>query len=109
MVQREIDILWWISLREHPNIVSIKDVFEDHLNVYIVMELCEGGTVYGRMNENDTTFGEPRVAQMIKEIVCAIELCHSFGIVHRDLKLKNLVFQTKDKDSAIKVIDFGSA
>jgi len=109
MVQREIDILWWISLREHPNIISIKDVFEDHLYIYIVMELCEGGMVYDRMNENEITFGEPRVAQMIKDIVCAIEVCHSFGIVHRDLKPKNLMFQTKDKDSAIKIIDFGLA
>jgi len=109
MVQCEIDILKLITLKEHPNIISIKDVFYDDIHVYILMELCEGGTLVDRMIENRTTFGEPKAAQLIKEIVCAIEVCHSLSIVHRDLKLENFLFQTKDKDSPLKVIDFGYA
>jgi len=67
------------------------------------MELCKGGTVHDHMIENNTTLEEPRAAKMMKEIVCAIEACHSLGIVHRDLKMENLLFQTQDKDSPLKV------
>jgi len=55
------------------------------------------------------TFEEPKAAKIIKEIVYAIEMCHSLGIVRRDLKLENLMFQRKHIDSPLKVIDFGLA
>jgi len=108
MVKREVDILRLINLKEHPNIVALKDVLEDDDDVYIVMELCEGGTILDCIIQNGA-FDEPRAAQMTKEIASAIEACHGFGIVHRDLKLENLLFQTKDQGSALKVIDFGLA
>jgi len=107
-VEREVDILRLINLKEHPNIVALKDILEDDDHVYIVMELCEGGTILDCMVKNGS-FDESRAAQMIKEIASAIEACHGFGIVHRDLKLENLLFQTKDKGSAVKIIDFGLA
>jgi len=108
MVEREVDILRLINLKEHPNIVALKDVLEDDDHVYIVMELCEGRTILDYIYQNGT-FDEPRAAQMIKEIASAIKACHDFGIIHRDLKLNNLLFQTKDKGSTLKVIDFGLA
>jgi len=70
------------------------------------MELCEGRRVHDYIIENDTTSEESRVAKMMKEIVCDIEACHSLGIVHRDLKIENLLFQTQDKDSPLKLINF---
>jgi len=108
MLQREIRILRLISHLDHPNIVSIKDILEDDTSVNIVMELCEGGELYDDILECGA-LEEPEAARVIKEVVYAIEVCHNLGIAHRDLKLENVLFKTKDKDSVVKIIDFGFA
>lgn len=105
-VQYEIDILTCINLKKHPNIISIEEITQDDDYVYVVMELCEGGTLFDRLIEQET-FSESKAANVIKEIVDAIQTCHHNGIIHRDVKLENVLFQTKNEDSKLKLIDFG--
>ena len=45
----------------------------------------------------------------MKQIFAGIAYIHSMGIVHRDLKPENIMFDSKQKDSCLKIIDFGTA
>lgn len=50
---------------------------------------------------------EQKVAAIIKQILLALQYCHKLGIVHRDIKAENIVFENDSPSSPIKIIDFG--
>ena len=93
---------------DHPNIVKLFEIFEDVKNIYLIMELCTGGELFDRII-NDGSFSEAQAAHIMKDVVSALNYMHQHNIMHRDLKPENLLFLNKNKDSPIKVIDFGLA
>lgn len=101
--QREIEIM---SNLDHPNIIKLYETFEDDKNIYLVMEVCEGGELFDRIIERGF-FSEVDARTIFTQIMQAINYCHSKSISHRDLKPENFLFLTKHDDSPIKVIDFG--
>ncbi|CAM8989194.1 unnamed protein product [Rhodiola kirilowii] len=103
-VWREIQILHHLS--EHPNVVLIKDTFEDSVFVHLVMELCEGGELFDRIIKKGQ-YSEKEAAKLIKVIVGVVEACHSLSVMHRDLKPENFLFESPDEDAKLKAIDFG--
>merc|ERR1712137_465829 len=94
---------------DHPNIVRLEEVYESHSEIYLVQELCLGGELFDRLDEQpDYHYNEVECARLVKQILCSVRYCHSKGIVHRDLKLENFLFSSKDpKTSQLKMIDFG--
>jgi len=64
--------------------------------------------LFDRIIENDH-FSEKDTAKIMQQLLSAVAYCHSHNIVHRDLKPENLVYDSKKKDSNLKVIDFGTA
>lgn len=67
---------------------------------------CEGGELFDRIVKKGR-YSERKAAKLIRNIVEGIEDCHSNGVMHRDLKPDNLVFDTAKKDATLKIIDFG--
>ncbi|XP_023543084.1 CDPK-related kinase 1-like [Cucurbita pepo subsp. pepo] len=104
-VKREVKILQ--ALNGHKNIVQFHGAFEDDDNVYILMELCEGGELLDRMLSRGGIYAEEDAKDVIVQILSAVAFCHLQGVVHRDLKPENFLFTTKEEDSPLKVIDFG--
>ena len=70
------------------------------------MELCEGGELFDRIMDLGH-FSEQDAKNIFRQIMLAINYCHSNGICHRDLKPENLIFLSKLPTSPLKVIDFG--
>lgn len=62
--------------------------------------------MFERIQKNNS-FSEKEAASYMKQILSAIVYLHEKGIVHRDLKAENLLFENEDKDAQIKLIDFG--
>ena len=91
---------------DHPNVLKLYEYFEDSKNVYLITELCRGGELFDRIIENEF-FSEKVAAKIFKQILQPLNYCHSQGIAHRDLKPENFLFETKDEDSDLKIIDFG--
>ncbi|GAB4858599.1 CDPK- kinase 6 [Ancistrocladus abbreviatus] len=104
-VRREVKILK--ALSGHKHMLKFYDVFEDAENVYIVMELCEGGELLDRILSRGGRYTEEDAKAIIVQILNAVAFCHLQGVVHRDLKPENFLFTTKDEDAVLKVIDFG--
>lgn len=93
---------------DHPNIVRLEEVYESHSEIYLVQELCLGGELFDRLDEQpDYHYTEAECARLVKQMLSAVRYLHSKGIIHRDLKLENFLFSSKAKDSELKMIDFG--
>ncbi|MED6221337.1 CDPK- kinase 5 [Stylosanthes scabra] len=83
------------------------DAYEDHDNVYIVMELCEGGELLDRILSRGGKYTEEDAKAVLRQILNVVAFCHLQGVVHRDLKPENFLFTSKDDNSELKAIDFG--
>jgi tRNA A-37 threonylcarbamoyl transferase component Bud32 len=104
LAKREIEIL---KVCQHPNIVQILDTFENQDYIYIVMELTEGGDLYGYLEKREFKITEERARSIAHSLATALFYLHSYGIVHRDIKLENILM-TDDTDTAEpKLMDFG--
>ncbi|RRT76275.1 hypothetical protein BHM03_00033025 [Ensete ventricosum] len=104
-VRREVKILK--ALSGHKNLVKFYDACEDALNVYIVMELCEGGELLDRILRRGGRYTEEDAKEIVVQILSVVAFCHLQGVVHRDLKPENFLFTTKDWNAPMKLIDFG--
>ncbi|KAM2199856.1 hypothetical protein ACFX1Q_002956 [Malus domestica] len=104
-VRREVKILK--ALAGHKNLVRFYDAFEDDHNVYIVMELCEGGELLDKILSRGGRYTEKDAKTIVVQILSVVSFCHLQGVVHRDLKPENFLFTTRDEDAPMKVIDFG--
>ncbi|EAY79176.1 hypothetical protein OsI_34285 [Oryza sativa Indica Group] len=104
-VRREVKILK--ALSGHSNLVKFYDACEDALNVYIIMELCEGGELLDRILSRGGRYTEEDAKVIVEQILNVVSFCHLQGVVHRDLKPENFLFSTRDDHSPMKIIDFG--
>ena len=105
--KNEINVL---SKVDHPNIIRLYEIFEDERYISLIMEYCQGGELFQKINdlaEKDQSFSEKEAVKIFKQLMSAVSYCHSQGICHRDLKPENILFLTKDPNSPIKIIDFG--
>lgn len=69
---------------DHPNIVRLEEVYESHSEIYLVQELCLGGELFDRLDEQpDYHYTEAECARLVKQMLCAVRYLHSKGIIHR--------------------------
>ena len=107
-LKKEIDVQ---RALDHPNICKIFESFEDTSaeEVYIIMEICTGGSLVSRMKTHRHGYGEKAAATLIEKMLSAVIYCHHHGVVHRDIKLDNFIYENEAEDSELKLIDFGFA
>ncbi|KAF5733276.1 putative calcium-dependent protein kinase [Tripterygium wilfordii] len=104
-VRREVKILKGLS--GHTHLVKFYDACEDANNVYIVMELCEGGELLDRILARGGRYTVEDAKAIVVQILSVVAFCHLQGVVHRDLKPENFLFSSASEDSDLKLIDFG--
>ncbi|MQL93104.1 hypothetical protein Taro_025742 [Colocasia esculenta] len=105
-VKLEIEIMSRLS--GHPNVVELKAVYEEAHYVHLVMELCAGGELFHRL-ENNGKFTEPEAGILFQHLMKVVVYCHDKGVIHRDLKPENILLATNSSSSPIKLADFGLA
>jgi calcium-dependent protein kinase len=102
-----------LRLLNHSNILTYIDCFEEDSTYHILTSLCEGGELFDRVKEGN--FSERSASLLAKQMIDALDHCHSKNVVHRDLKPENFVFvkpsseNGEQLDSTMKLIDFGCA
>jgi hypothetical protein len=107
-IHREIYILAGL---EHPNIVRLFEVIDSTAKCHLVMELCLGRNLYQYIKKHKPKpyLSENEAIPIFRQIVSAIAYMHSLGLVHRDLKLENVLINDTGGMNYIKIIDFGFA
>jgi len=116
-IEREITLMQ--ALKGIPNVVQIEGKFMDSKEGYvpnriydqpypvIVMEALEGGDLFERIQLPDDIMTERFLASAFRGVIEALHHMHQRCLIHRDLKLENLIYATKASNSPIKVVDFG--
>lgn len=94
-----------LSKLNHPNIIKFYEVFEDSLNFYIITELCKGGSLDEKLKKVHK-FSEDVTIEIMKQVLDAFEYMHNMHLIHRDIKLENILFSNLSSNY-IKIIDFG--
>ncbi|XP_041252350.1 ribosomal protein S6 kinase alpha-6 isoform X2 [Onychostruthus taczanowskii] len=103
----EIEIL--MRYGQHPNIITLKDVYDDGRFIYLVTELMKGGELLDRILRQKF-FSEREASAVLFTIAKTVDYLHCQGVVHRDLKPSNILY-TDDSNNAdsIRICDFGFA
>lgn len=100
-IKNEVELVKQLN---HPNICKIYDVIETYTSFYIIMEYCSNGTLIDYLSKNGP-MDEEHALRIFVQIVDVMKYLHKeMQIVHRDLKLENIMF---DSNYNIKIIDFG--
>ena len=109
-IKNEINILKSLS---HPNIVKIYEFFDTAVDYYIVTEYCKKGELFEYINNK---YSERQLAVLFYQVFSGLCYLHEKKILHRDLKLENLMISEIEKDINtgeeyfwMKIIDFGTA
>ncbi|GAA6007712.1 hypothetical protein JCM10207_004850 [Rhodosporidiobolus poonsookiae] len=90
---------------QHPNIIAFEHCFEDDGNVYMQLELCSNGSLLDLLRLRKR-YSEPEARFYLTQLVGACDYMHSNSVIHRDLKLGNLML---DENMDLRVGDFGLA
>jgi len=104
-ISTEVEILKCIS---HPNVISLKESYDSHKKLYIVMEYMGGGELLDYIRKRKV-FPEKEASNIFFQVISAISHLHSQGIVHRDVKPDNLLLTSTGEDMVVKLADFGFA
>ena len=109
-IMDEIEILKCLN---HPDIVKIIEFYGTEEAYYIVNEFCPWGELYNKANGQ---MSETQISVIFRQILSGLSYLHSKNIVHRDLKLENILISdkeyieaTKEEYFDVKIIDFGNA
>ncbi|XP_059823945.1 ribosomal protein S6 kinase alpha-3 isoform X2 [Hypanus sabinus] len=103
----EIDIL--LRYGQHPNIITLKDVYHDGKYVYLVTELMKGGELLDKILRQKF-FSEREANAVLYTITKTLDYLHAQGVVHRDLKPSNILYVDESGNpESIRICDFGFA
>lgn len=115
-IHREIYILAGLN---HPNIMKLFEVIDTRSHVNLIMQLCSGLNLLDYQKKhgekvkfvNNKTWtpilSEEKVKPIFKQLVSAIDYMHKLGLVHRDLRIENVIIN--ESTNEVKFIDFGFA
>ncbi|KJE27017.1 tyrosine kinase family protein [Geobacillus kaustophilus] len=102
LLRREADVL---ARLRHPQIPMLHDLFVERGQPYLVMEYINGETVEDRIFKQEAKYTEQEAFRLLKDVLEIVRHVHAFGIVHRDLRIPNIIW----RDGTVFIIDFGLA
>ena len=102
VIQNEIKT--WKQINGNANIVRFVDAKQQGETVYILSELCSGGTILDLLEKYDGKLSEAQIIHISIDICLGLSHMHKLGIAHRDIKVENVLLGGK----SFKLCDFGS-
>jgi aurora kinase len=102
--KNEVEIQYRLS-KKSKYIVKLLDYFKDEDSIYMILEYCPGGNLFDKRQKRfETRFTESEASYYIYQIAMALKHCHDNGVIHRDIKLENILITS---EGYLKLADFG--
>jgi tRNA A-37 threonylcarbamoyl transferase component Bud32 len=99
---REIEIL---KKLDHPNIIKLYETLETPKYYHLILEYVPGISLYSYLKSKpNRTLDESEAKRLFKQVLSALDYCHSNNVAHRDIKLDNIILDLRNN---VKIIDFG--
>eukprot|EP00754_Rhynchopus_humris_P008549 Rhum_TRINITY_DN13765_c2_g1::Rhum_TRINITY_DN13765_c2_g1_i1::g.64038::m.64038 len=105
-VRKEMDALR--AVESNPSIMKFVELLEDEQTFYAVLEWVGGDDLCERLSRRGGVMPEQEAALVIRALLTCVRTIHEHGIIHRDIKLTNVMFTSRER-SALRLIDFGAA
>jgi eukaryotic-like serine/threonine-protein kinase len=97
------------SAAGHPNVIQVLDVGElSDSRLYSVMEFVDGSNLY-HLLWAEGPLAPARACRLVRDAAFGVRAAHARGVIHRDLKLENVMVQSLPEGEVVKVLDFGIA
>lgn len=103
-LRKEIEILRYAK---HPNLVQLYDIFETQACLYIVTEYMDGGSLFEWLETRKFRITEKVAKGLVTDIARGLSFLHENGVVHRDVKLENVLLSQDGDQVTAKLIDYG--
>jgi Ca2+-binding EF-hand superfamily protein len=103
-LRRELDIL---HFAKHPNLLELYDVFETCERIYIVTEYLDCGTLFEYLEQSSFHVKENVSKRIVADVARGLQFLHENGIIHRDIKLENIMMKREKKNFRAVIIDYG--
>lgn len=103
-MKTEIEIMKRVK---HPRVVSLHQLFETPKCMWLILELVESGGLRSKLSSMKRRFPETLSAKITKQMLEGLQYLHNQGIVHRDLKIDNILFEGNVQTGSVKIADFG--
>ncbi|CAD8121774.1 unnamed protein product [Paramecium sonneborni] len=103
----EIEILR--TLKSHQNIIKLNEIFEGENSYYLVFDYLDGENLHKFIKNQSYQIPENNVRTILQQLLLGIRKCHQQNIIHRDMKLENVMLSKANSIDNIKIIDFGLA
>ena len=101
----EIDVMRQCG--EHPNLIKLIDVFHTADQCFIVMEYVQGKDLFEYLRSYNYRIPEPQVKKIVYNLLAGVSYLHERGIIHRDLKLENIIMSDNSESAVPVIVDFG--
>ena len=95
-----------LRMIDHPYILKMHQVYEGEEHIYLLFEIMYGKELFDRVLRHKH-YSEEKVAKVLKRLVEVLRYIEKKEILHRDLKLENILLEYEDDDCNVKVADFG--
>lgn len=106
-VRQECQLLY--QLKDHISVVDIIDSHIEAGKVTIVMEILKGGSIAHAVSKREGGMSEKTLKRVFQHLMYGLDKLHEANIIHRDLKLENLMLGDSKDPASLKIIDFGLA
>ncbi|KAF0698833.1 Aste57867_10557 [Aphanomyces stellatus] len=93
----------------HPGILRCQGFYKEDDMYVLVMEELRGGDIFDKLRETKSHIQERDMCRLVKMFLEALVYIHKRNIVHRDLKLENLMLESTSENACLKIVDFGFA
>lgn len=105
LVRNEVTLL---RMAEHPNLIRMVELYEGDTYIYCVMDFCKGKRLFDEVSEK-RSLPEGYALKVLRKVLEALVWLHSKHIVHRDVKLENILFRGKSLQEGLCLVDLGFA
>jgi calcium/calmodulin-dependent protein kinase I len=95
-----------MRILDHPNIIKLHKVYESKNYVKLILDYCPHGNLLKRLLKRQH-LSEDVTKSLARNLLETLAYIHSLGIIHRDIKLENILMASDCDDSVIKIADFG--
>ncbi|CAD8174046.1 unnamed protein product [Paramecium pentaurelia] len=105
-LKQEADILRLLKDNTHKNIIQLEEILTDYKSVSIILEYCRGGDLLKLLHLKRSMIDIP---VLMFNLLSGLRHLHDLEIVHRDIKLQNILFTDSQRMDSLKISDFGFA
>ncbi|CAK82269.1 unnamed protein product (macronuclear) [Paramecium tetraurelia] len=107
LILNELKICQYLSQYAQESIIQLREFYQEKDKIILIFDFCEGGTLNSYMAQNNFCPQFIHIRKIMKKLLLAIKFLHKHNIMHRDIKMDNLMLLENNNPNSIQVIDFG--